>query len=92
MEKEMQIIDKLQFQLKQLKKSLLKREFLNDKFLNNQGMSEKQIEKMNAELTWLCMNIDKEKTDIARTYKGSEIEVGTEEKEYNPTGFHSYKH
>lgn len=76
--KELEIIEQMIYQLKRLKKSIQKRDMLNSTFLNNTTTTPKQREKINTELTWLCMEIDKEKTNIARTYKGSSIEVGVE--------------
>lgn len=54
--------------------------------------SPKQIQKASTELNWCCMYIEKLKQDFARAFDKSSINVGVEEKEYNPSGFHNYKH
>lgn len=89
--KENETISQLISKLKSLKTSISKRDLMSDK-LFNLDLKSPQRQRLNASLDFECINIDKLKTDIARLYKGSDIEVGKEEKQYNPTGFHSYKH
>jgi hypothetical protein len=89
-----QEIDNLIFQLRELKKEINKRDKLSDKAFNMtpQTHSRSQINKASTDLNWSCMDIDKMKVKFARTFKDSQLNVSTEEVEYNPSGFHSYKY
>ena len=89
-----QEIDNLIFQLRELKKEINKRDKLSDKafHMNGQNSTQKQITSTLTNLNWSCMNIDKMKVKFARTFKDSQLNVSTEEVEYNPSGFHSYKY
>lgn len=80
--------------LRRLRASIKKKDKLSEKLFNMdyRNHTPKRIQSVNADLNWECMNIDKEKTNFARIFKGSCIDVGIEEKQYNPSGFHSYKH
>ncbi len=91
---EIELIDSLISTAKYLKTAIKKRDKLSEKAFNMSRYthSPRQIEKTNVDLNWQCMEVDKIKTDFARLFKGSLVDVGTGEKEYNPSGFHSYKY
>ena len=90
---EKEFIDDLIKKLRALKSSIKKKDMLSDKVMeaNPLNNTPKQIQKAHTNLNWQCMQIDKEKTNIARTFKDSFLDVDTSEKEYNPSPFHSYK-
>lgn len=90
---ELQKIDELLDTLKYLKNSVKKKDKLSEKAMNtnHRTHTQRQIEKANVNLNWQCMEVDKIKTDFARKFKGSFLDVSTDKKEYNPSGFHSYK-
>lgn len=91
---DIKLIENMINHLRTLKSDIQKKEKLSTKLRDTQlcDVSPKRIEKMNTDLNWQCMNIDKKKTDIARLFKGSMLDVSTDEKEYNPSGWHNYKH
>ncbi len=90
---ELEQIDIMIAKLKEVKASIKKRDKLSDKAFNMNHATHtiKQIQNTNTSLNWECMHLDKCKTDFARLFKGSVLDVSTDEKEYNPTGFHKYK-
>jgi len=90
---ELEQIDIMIAKLKEVKASIKKRDKLSDKAFNMNHTTHtiKQIQNTNTSLNWECMHLDKCKTDFARLFKGSVLDVSTDEKEYNPTGFHKYK-
>jgi len=90
---ELEQIDIMIAKLKEVKASIKKRDKLSDKAFNMNHTTHtiKQIQNTNTNLNWECMHLDKCKTDFARLFKGSVLDVSTDEKEYNPTGFHKYK-
>lgn len=92
--KEFEQINDMLSLLKLIKTSVNKREKLSNKAfeMNTKTHTNKQISKIITNLDWECMNIDKLKTDFARKFKNSVLDVSTEEKTYKPTGFHEYKH
>jgi hypothetical protein len=92
-DKETEFIDLMIAKLKSLKSSIKKKNKLSDN-LGSAGLNTytpRRLGNMTADLNWECMNIDKETTGFARAFKGSDLDVCTGEKEYNPSGFHSYK-
>lgn len=92
MNQELEYIDIMIARLKALKSTINKKDKQSDKTFKMSSHSLKQLQKADVDLSWLCMQVDKEKTDFARAFKGSILDVGTEEKEYRPSGFHTYKH
>ncbi len=91
---ELELIDLMISQLRTLKASLKRRDKKSEKvrLLTPRNATPKRIENANADLNWECMEIDMQRTDIARTYKNSVLDVSTEKKTYNPSAFHSYRH
>lgn len=91
---EQEFIDQMIARLRSVKACMKKREKLSQKALgmNVRDNTPRQIQKANTELNWECMNLDKSIVDFARAYKGSMLDVHTGEREYNPSGFHCYKH
>ena len=51
----------------------------------------KKRTKVSTDLNWLSMKLEEQRTNIARIFKGSHFDVETNEKEYNPSGWHNYK-
>ena len=47
--------------------------------------------KVSTDLNWLSMKLEEQRTNIARIFKGSDFDVETNEKEYNPSGWHKYR-
>ena len=92
--KEIETIDRMIITLRDLKKAIKKQEQLSDKAFNcsHQTHSAKQVEKAHTDLNWQCMHVDKSKVSFARMFKKSFLDVDVGEKEYNPSGFHSYKY
>ena len=90
---ELEQIDIMIAKLKEVKASIKKRDKLSDKAFNMNHTTHRvsQMQKISTNLNWECMHLDKCKTDFARLFKGSVLDVSTDEKEYNPTGFHKYK-
>ena len=90
---ELEQIDIMIAKLKEIKASIKKRDKLSDKAFNMNHITHsiKAIQKTNTNLNWECMHLDKCKTGFARLFKGSLFDVSTDEKEYNPSGFHKYK-
>ncbi len=86
-------IDDLISQLREIKKANNKRNKLSEKAFNldRNNNTPKQLERASNNLIWACMDLDKQVTKFARSFKESPLNVSTEEKEYNPTGFHRYK-
>lgn len=80
--------------LKNVRSCQLKVDKLTNKVVNMHYTTHsiKSINRENANLNWACMNLDKAKTDFARCIIGSCLDVSVEVKEYNPSGFHNYKH
>jgi len=90
--KDLEFINTLQTQLKSLAASIKKIEKLNNQASAKiSDHSTKQWSKIHADLNYECMYRERLKTEIARTFKGSILDVSLEEKIYNPSAFHSYK-
>ncbi len=90
---ELEFIDEMISKLKRIKSAIKKKDNLSEKAFNMdfRKNTQRQIEKANTNLNWQCMYLDKEKTELARFFKGSFLDVDTSPKEYNPSGFHKYK-
>ena len=92
---ELEEIEQLLTVLKTVKSELIRRDKISvncrEAFANN-NVSQKRVQRLNADLNWQCMTYDQRKTDFARLYDKSKIKTGIEEKEYNPSSFHTYKY
>lgn len=91
---DMEQVDILLKPLKAVKSSLKRKDRLSKKRreMSPENHTPRRIQSAEADLNWECMNLDKAKTDFARMFQGSVVDVDTGEKVYNPSGFHKYKH
>ena len=91
---ELELIDSMISQLRILKSTIKWRDRISEKTQNlfPQNATQKRIQKAHANLNWACMEVDQRRTDVARLFKGSALDVGTEEKTYRPSPFHTYKY
>ena len=80
--------------LKSIKATYKKKERLSVKAANTnfRNSTPKQIEKASVNLNWECMELSKAKVNFARFFKDSILDVSTEVQNYNPSGWHEYKH
>lgn len=76
--------------LKIIKQNKKKAELIREKQLNI-NTSIKQSTKLSVDLNWLLMDTEKQKRQFCILLKDSGIDIGTEETEFNPSGFHKYK-
>lgn len=92
--KQIEEIEKMIALIKEVKSCIVKKDKLSDKAFNlsPRNATPSQIDKATSSLNWSCMELDKAITNFARQFKGSLLDVSTEEKEYNPSSFHKYKH
>lgn len=92
--KDLQQIKAMTAALKSLKAAVEKREKLSAKrsAMSTNNSTDKARGKVNADLNWQCMEVDKKATDFARLFEGSCCDVGTETKHYSPSGFHEYQY
>lgn len=88
---DLEFIDHLQACLKTLKADIKKKNRLRERTAGS-DLTRSQSAKLGTELNWLCMNIEKEKTEIARLLEGSMFDIETGEKTYRPSGWHEYKY
>ena len=67
---------------------------LSEKRANMSGQThtQKSIQNADANLNWECMYLEQRKIDFARMFEGSELDVDTSEREFNPSPFHKYKY
>lgn len=86
----MELEDRLIKILKIIKQNKKKAELIREKQLNV-NTSIKQSNKLSVDLNWLLMDTEKQKRQFCVFFKDSEIDIGTEETEFNPSGFHNYK-
>ena len=91
---ELELIDKMISQLRTLKSTIKRKDKISERVrsLSPMNATPKRIQKGNADLNWACMDVDQRRTDVARLYRGSALDVGTEEKTYRPSAFHTYKY
>lgn len=86
-------IDQMIKLLQNARREIKKQQKLSEKCHESwENSTPRRVQKLNADLNWQGMEVDKRLTDIARFYAKSSIVTGTEEKEYNPSGFHRYKY
>jgi len=90
---EIELIDNMILRLKALKSAIKQKEKLSNKLfeMNHSNSTEKQIKKMSTDLNWNSMAIEKAKTEFARIFKNSFLDVDTGEKEYKPSSFQNYR-
>ena len=90
---EMESIDNMILRLKALKSAMKQKEKMRDKLfeMDFANSTEKRRRKMSADLNWNSMAIEKAKTEFARIFKNSFLDVDTEEKEYKPSSFQNYR-
>jgi len=74
---------------KNLKKMIVKRRKLNERIHLFEQMSDKAWQKLNAELHWLSMEIEKEKERIG--FVLGHLTLFELQDEYNPSGWHRYE-
>ena len=91
---DMEQVDQLIKRLKVVKSNLKKKEAMIKKreTMTTENSTQKRLQQSSADLTWHGMYLDQSLTDVARFFKGSFLDVGTEEKEYNPSPFHKYRY
>jgi len=90
---EIEKIDQVIRQLRILKSYVLKRDVLSKKAFDAcmQNSTRRKIEKVNADLNWHCMSLDKHRVLVSKVIQQSGLLVSTEPREYNPSAFHNYK-
>ena len=92
---ELQEIEQLISLLKTIKREKIRFQKISENTKNaydSNDVSQKRVQKLNADLNWQAMTYDQRKTDFARLYDKSQIKTGIGEKEYNPSPFHTYKY
>lgn len=89
--KEVENIEKVLNELKLLKRELIATENKSEKSFNANGTI-KQRQKASVDLNWQCMALDKQRKSTWKTILEADLKVSLEDCEYNPSGFHSYKH
>ena len=78
--------------LQNLKREQKKKEKISKELHENfDTLTAKRRGAKSASLNWQCLEIEKLTTEFARLFKGSALDVETEQKEVNPSGFHNYK-
>jgi len=76
-------------QSKQLLKMTRNRKNLNNRLFKHDQMTIKAWQKLNNDLSWLCMEIDKTKERIG--YVLGHLILFELRDEYSPSGWHTYK-
>ena len=91
---DLELIDQLISRLRILKSTIKRKNKLSEKSINltPANATQKRIQKVHADLNWECMYVDQRKTDVARLFKNSVLDVHTGEKTYCPSPFHKYKY
>jgi len=78
--------------LQNLKREQKKKEKISKALHENfDTLTAKRRGAKSASLNWQCLEIEKITTDFARLFKGSALDVETEQKEVSPSGFQDYK-
>ena len=94
LEEELKDIEKLQNYLREIRKEckacIRQKNKLSETSYTD--VTPRRWQKMNTDYNWTSMSYNKMKTNFARMYSKSSIKESTDEREYNPSGFHSYKH
>jgi hypothetical protein len=89
--KEITQIEKAINELKLLKRELISTNIKSEKSFNANGTI-KQRQKASVDLNWQCMALDKQRKSTWKAILEAELKVSLDDCEYNPSGFHSYKH
>lgn len=89
--KEIAEIDKVINELKLLRKELICTKNKSEKSFNSNGTI-KQRQKASVDLNWQCMALDKQRKSTWKTILEADLKVSLDDCEYNPSGFHSYRH
>ena len=86
-------LDELLQALKTVKAELKRKDRISEKAgkMTTYNSTPRRFQNVYADLNWACMEYDMAKTRFARAFKGSFLDVSTDEKTYNPSSFHSYK-
>ncbi len=90
-EKEITEIDKVINELKLLRKELMCTKNKSEKSFNSNGTIG-QRKKASVDLNWQCMALDKQRKSTWKIILESDLKVSLDDCEYNPSGFHNYKH
>ena len=90
-EKEIAEIDKVINELKLLRKELICTKNKSEKSFNSNGTL-KQRQKASVDLNWQCMALDKQRKSTWKAILEADLKVSLDDCEYNPSGFHSYRH
>ena len=90
-EKEIAEIDKVINELKILKRELMSAKNKSEKSFNSNGTI-RQRQKASVDLNLQCMALDKQRKSTWKTILNADLKVSLEDCEYNPSGFHNYKH
>ena len=81
------VISSLKLLLREVKETKKK----SEKSFNSNGTI-KQRQKASVDLNWQCMALDKQRKSTWKTILEADLKVSLEDCEYNPSGFHNYKH
>ena len=76
-------------QSNELLKMVRRRKILNNTLMKYDEMTDKRWQKLNADLSWLCMEIDKTRERIG--YVLGYLTLFELRDEYKPTGWHTYQ-
>jgi hypothetical protein len=92
-EKAIENIDRVISEAKLYRKMLSDQKKKSDKAFNTNhtNATPKQIQRVSADLNWHCMHTDKQKRALWKAIAAADLETGTDEVEYRPSGFHVYK-
>lgn len=90
-EKEITKIENVIFSLKLLLREVKETKKKSEKAFNSNGTI-KQRQKASVDLNWQCMALDKQRKSTWKTILEADLKVSLEDCEYNPSGFHNYKH
>lgn len=93
LEDEFKKIDLVYSQLKNLRSEMLITIKKSEKAFNLKGMTPRQIDRVTSNLNFQCMHLEKCRKQFWKIFtENREIfDVSLEERDYNPSGFHSYK-
>lgn len=81
------VISSLKLLLREVKETNKK----SEKSFNSNGTI-KQRQKASVDLNWQCMALDKQRKSTWKTILEADLKVSLDDCEYNPSGFHNYKH
>jgi hypothetical protein len=90
-EKEINEIENVISSLKLLLREVKKTNKKSEKSFNSNDTI-KQRQKSSVDLNWQCMALDKQRKSTWKTILEADLKVSLDDCEYNPSGFHSYRH